>query len=107
MAIPDSNARQQRPIDEQVAKLIKEQKGSGMSVAAFARKHGVSPWKLYQAGRAGRRRRRKEFIEVTVSSRDPEAPPLEILVPGGLRVRVPPDFDEATLRRLLGALTSC
>ena len=78
-----------------------------MSVAAFARKHDIPVWKLYQAGRTKRRPRRKEFIEVAVRPNEPEALPLEVLVPGGLRVLVPQHFDESALRRLLGALPSC
>ncbi len=76
-------------------------------MAAFARAHGVPVWKLYQAGRPKGRGRGKEFIEVAVSPKEPDALPLEVLVPGGLRVCVPPHFDESALRRLLGALSSC
>ena len=101
-----SKAGQQRPIDPQVAKLIEDQKRSGMSIAAFAKEHGVPVWKLYQAGRR-RRRRRTDFVEVAVGPKAPAPPPLEVVLPGDLRVRIPPDFDETTLRRLLGALTSC
>ena len=107
MSKPESKAAEHQPSDEEVAKLIKAQKRSGMSVASFARKHGVSVWRLYQAGRPKRRRRRREFIEVAVSPEEPDAPTFEVLVPGGLRVCVPPHFDEPTLRRLLGTLTSC
>lgn len=107
MSKPESISEQQQPSDDEVAKLIKAQKRSGISVAAFAREHGVPVWKLYQAGRARRRRRRKEFIEVAVSPKEPDVPPLEVLVPGGLRIRVPRHFDESALRRLLGALSSC
>ncbi len=106
MAGPEVKTEPQRPIDEQTAQLLEEQKRSGMSVAAFARERGVPVWRLYQAGKVRRRRRRAEFIEVAVS-REPKAAPLEIVVPGDLRVRVPRDFDEPTLRRLLAALTSC
>ena len=80
MSKPESKAEQQQLSDERVAKLIKAQKRSGMSVAAFAREHGVPVWKLYQAGRARRRRRRKEFIEVAVSPKEPDVSPLEVLV---------------------------
>ena len=111
METAESKAQQQQPSGRTIAELIAAQKKSGLSVAAFAREHGVSVWRLYQAGRPKRKRsnrkRRTEFVEVAVSSKSPEASPLELVLPGDLRVRVPPDFDEHTLRRLLGALTSC
>ena len=108
MSNPESKAEQWQPSNEEVAELIKAQKRSGMSVAAFARQRGIPVWRLYHAGKAKRRRRRKEFIEVAVSPKDPESSPtFEVVVPGGLRVCVPPGFDEAALRRLLGALSSC
>ena len=103
MARPETKARQQRPGDPRIAKLIEAQKRSGMSIAAFAKEHGVPVWKLYQAGRT-RRRRRAEFVEVAVVPKVAALSPLELVLPGGLRVRIPPDFDEPTLRRLLGVL---
>ena len=54
MSEAGSKSEQQQPSDQQVAKLIEAQKQSGMSVAAFAREHGIPVWKLYQAGRAKR-----------------------------------------------------
>ena len=107
MSKPESKAEHQQPSDEEVAELLKAQKRSGMSVAAFAKEHGVPVWRLYQASRPKRRRRRKEFVEVAVTPNDPDGPSFEVLVPGGLRVCVPPRFDESALRRLLGALSSC
>lgn len=112
MANTEETAGEPRPIDERVAKLLEAQRRSGKSVAAFAKEHGIQPWRLYQAGqprRTGKRRktrRRSEFVEI-VKAKEPEAPVLEIVVRGDLRVRVPRHFDESTLRRLLGALASC
>ena len=111
METAESKAQPQQPSGRTIAELIAAQKKSGLSVAAFAREHGVSVWRLYQAGRTKRKRRpqkrRPEFIEVAVSSEAPETSPLELVLPGDLRVRVPPGFAELTLRRLVGALTSC
>ncbi len=33
--------------------------------------------------------------------------PLELVLPAGVRLRIPRDFDEALLRRVLGVLASC
>ena len=92
MASTESNAAPERPGDGQIAELIEAQRRSGMSIAAFARKHGVSAWKLYQAGRKRRRRRKPpaQFVEVAVSPKATEASPLELVFQGGMRLRVPP-----------------
>jgi hypothetical protein len=103
MATAESKAGQRGPSNQQLAKLIEDQKRSGLSVAVFAKKHGIPVWKFYQAGRT-RRKRRSDFAEITVSSDEPGASPLELVLPGNLRVCIPPGFDEPTLRRLLGAL---
>ncbi len=106
MATAESRAGQPRPGNRQLSKLIEDQKRSGLSVAAFAKKHGIPVWKLYQAGRT-RRKRGSDFVEVAVSPDESGTSPLELVLPGNLRVCIPPDFDEPTLRRLLGALASC
>jgi hypothetical protein len=41
------------------------------------------------------------FVEMTTAM---QREPLEVVLEGGARVRVPLDFDEATLARLLGVL---
>jgi len=94
--------------------LLDELAGSGQSTASFARAHGLPPWKLYQA----LRQRQREFqgpvrtprevkgdlIPVYVAPSNATGAPIELITAGGLRLRVPPDFDEAHLRRLLGVL---
>ena len=111
METAESKALPQQHSGRTIAELIAAQKKSGLSVAAFAREHGVSVWRLYQAGRSKRKprppKRRPEFVEAVVSSEASEPAPLELVLPGDLRVRVPPGFDEIALRRLVGALTSC
>ena len=95
-----------KPIDPQVAELIAQQKQSGLSVAAYAREHDVPKWKLYDARRSLRKRDSK-FIEIDVDPVHVCDTPLEIVFPGDLRVRVPDNFDAASLRRLVGVLSSC
>ncbi len=81
-----------------------------MSIAAYAREHDVSAGKLYEARRAFRKRDKK-FIEVDMDAGADAIPapdaPLEILFPKDVRVRVPCDFDENALRRLVSVLASC
>jgi len=111
METAESKTQQQRPREQTIAELISAQKKSGMSIAAFARERGVPAWELYQATRPKRKRRaakrRVDFVEVAVSPKAPADAPLELVLPGDLRVRVPPGFDELTLRRIVGALASC
>ncbi len=95
-------------IDPQLAELLAHQEKSGLSVAAYSREHGVPKWKLYD-GRRALRKRESAFVEVEVEV-DPVHvgdTPLEVVFPGDLRVRVPHDFDAASLRRLVGVLSSC
>lgn len=95
-----------KPIDPQLVELITQQKSSGLSVAAFAREHGVPKWKFYEARRS-LRKKQPGFIEVDVAPVDVDDKPLEIVFPGDLRVRVSQTFDKETLRRLVEVLTSC
>jgi hypothetical protein len=43
-------------------------------------------------------------VRVLATPEQPAAPPLEVVLAGGRRLRVPPGFDAATLVRLLAAL---
>ena len=91
--------------DAEISKHVADHARSGMSVAAYARKHGIPAWRLYGA------RRRKgsstnRFIEVEVCADDGRAP-LELLLESGLRISVARDFDASTLRRLLELLAPC
>ena len=95
-----------KPIDPQLAELIAHQEESGLSVAAYSREHGIPKWKLYD-GRRALRKRESEFIEIDVDPVHVGDTPLEIVFPGDLRVRIPHDFDAASLRRLVGVLSSC
>lgn len=95
-----------KPIDPQLAELLAHQEKSGLSVAAYSREHGIPKWKLYD-GRRALRKRESAFVEVKVDPVHVGDTPLEVVFPGDLRVRVPHDFDAASLRRLVGVLSSC
>lgn len=111
-------------------RVLAEQERSGLSVAEFARRRGVSAgslgWWRYVARRraaerrgtqiraTGRRVKRGRFVEVRLA---PERRGLgasvagasfEVVTPGGCMVRVPVHFDADVLRRLLTVLgASC
>lgn len=86
---------------------------SGLSVAEFARRHGLTPQRL----RWWRKRRAEEmapalsFVPVHVAApptpeaqRAPGAASMEVLLDRGRRIRVEPGFDADALTRLVRAL---
>ena len=100
----------------EIAPLLRELEESGLSVARFAREHGVKSWRLYEARRKarGKERRRRSarceksaFARVELSRVVTSADPLELVLSSGHRIRVPNGFDETALRRLMGVLVSC
>lgn len=100
-----------------ISALLDELARSGQSTASFARAHGLPPWKLYQALRQRQRRSQRavrtrrtvsdDLVPVHVAPSTVTAAPIELVTSGGLRLCVPPDFDAAHLRRLLGVLAGC
>lgn len=99
-------------------KRVAEWAESGLSGAEFAEKAGLKEatlrhWK-WQLGRERRQRRARKrpaakaaFVEVrpALTAQLVAADGFELVVREGLRVRVPPSFDDAALRRLLAVLT--
>lgn len=87
---------------------------SGLSLAAYARRRGVHPQRMY------RWKRCLEGVEAAVpvgtsaflpvrmaGSASSSSNAFEVLLGEPVRVRVPADFDEAALSRLLGVLSGC
>lgn len=85
---------------------------SGLSVAEFAARAGLSAWTLHSwrrrlaedgAGGASPR-----LVEVDVVPRVPRGGGhLAVQLRCGHRLDVPADFDDSALRRLIGVLESC
>lgn len=112
------------------AKRVERWKDSGLSAKEYAAEIGVKAttlsywsWKLGASGEAcggrsgeksaaGTRRRGAElagggaarFVELAASTSVAADPALELVLSGGLRVRVAAGFDEATLTRLVRAV---
>lgn len=104
------------PIDIQA--LLAEFDSSGQSAGAFARSRGIAPWRIYNAlqrrsGKVRARRRRpagdRALVPVhVVEPKAARAPAgLELVLAGGHRVILGPDFDIATMRRLFQAVGPC
>lgn len=91
---------------------LEQQAESGLSMAEFATRVGVSAWTLYDwrrrladgdAGDASSR-----LMEVDVVPRVPSGGGhLAVHLRSGHRIDVPADFDDSRLRRLIGVLESC
>ena len=81
---------------------------SGLSVAAFCARHGLSTANFYAWRRVLQRRTAAPaaFVPVHVVADTPQAPvsALELVLAEGRTVRVAPGFDAATLRQLLAVL---
>jgi hypothetical protein len=105
------------PTDDEIPALLEALAASGGTTAAFAREHGLTPWKLYKAQRmaagAGPRRRRRRKAELdlvrvqVVEERPTLSSPLELVLDSGHRLLIPLGFDETTLRHVMGVLASC
>ena len=114
MTTQSQDRRLRTPRDEEIPSLLRALDAAGGNTAAFAREHGVTPWKLYKAQRerAARRGRVKarevaeEFVRVEIVDEGRTAP-LELVLEGVGRLLLPRDFDESALRRLIGVLRSC
>ena len=93
------------------AKRVAQWQASGLKAKEFARRQKVSEvslkWWKWKLGSLARARSKKmgmsplTFVEMTTEM---QRESLEIVLEGGVRIRVPLDFDEAALTRLLDVL---
>lgn len=106
--------KQHRRTDAQWRKRIAEQQTSGLSVEAFCRAQGIASSTFFARRQRLREADRPAFVEVTAETESAEATrlmeapchaSLEVLLPGGVVVRVPSAFDMVTLRRVVEALS--
>jgi transposase-like protein len=99
--------------DAERRRILTELEASGQSVASFARQRGLSAWTLYDWRRRLGSSERPEaapepgFVQVVVKPERQVAAPIQVELPTGARIHVPPGFDEAELRRLVEVLFSC
>jgi len=91
---------------------VRRWRASGLTAGSFAEMEGVSEGTLrHWAWRLGLGRTKRAsqatppaFVEVV--TRSVAASELEIVVRDGVRIRVPSEFDDTTLRRVLALLES-
>lgn len=87
------------------ASRVREWRSSGKTAAEFAAARGLNAATLKWWSSEFNRPRPSTppVVEVQLGTTS-IASALEVLLPGGSSIRVPRDFDEATLRRLLAVL---
>jgi hypothetical protein len=106
-----------RSYREEWAKRVERWVESGLTAAEFGAQAGINPrtltfweWRLRRERGQGGRRPKRGFVEViapAVSDGGAEkvAPPcLEVVLRDGTLIRVPPGFDTAARKHLIGAL---
>ena len=93
---------------------LEAQAASGLSVADYAARIGVSVPTLYQWRRrlespACGSQDRAKLVEVTIARQTPTSATADMIVRlgGNRRIEVPPGFDSNDLRRLITLLESC
>jgi transposase-like protein len=97
---------------EEVGAILDRLEESGLSVAAFAAKEGLSPSSVHNWRHRYAKRRRSSSPRKSVLTRVGEATPtlssasLEVVLPTGECVRVPSGFSPDDLGALLSALRS-
>jgi transposase-like protein len=104
-------------------KRVERWRDSGLTLKEFASEVGVNAntlagwrWRLGSEGGGAEASRVPRFLEIVAppeatepsaaatSAMQPAAEPFELILSGGLRVRVPVQFDGRALRRLVDAL---
>lgn len=106
--------------------LLAEWRRSGEALGVFAARNGITEqtlswwrWRLGLAkSRTGGKRRSSAFVEVMPRAkrtstielrgqRTSASAAFELVLPTGMTVRIPTDFDAEALRRLVGTLAGC
>lgn len=105
--------RKPRSDPREMRGVIRDLKESGLGVRAYAKKLGIPATRLWYWQRRLRVLDEKQdkasmdFLPVTVVPDPPSPALLTVEARTGRRILVPTDFDEATVRRLLGVIESC
>jgi hypothetical protein len=88
--------------DEQARAIVDAWKRSGLSINAFCAARKMWPSRFHELRRRAQPSLSLVPIEVVGALVAPE--PLQLVLPNGCMVRVPANFDAATLRRVVEAL---
>ena len=97
-------------------KILSEQEASGLSQAAFCKKHNLPlpRFSYYRSALRGSRKKSRpstpEFEPVKLKSVPESVMPssdIQLLFPNGIKVTFPPDIDIDTIKQLMEALIVC
>ncbi len=87
------------------AALIAQQQASGMSIDAFCRRHQLPASTFFAWRRKLSEPNASMFVELTHEAEPASAAPIELVLPGGVVVRVREGFDASILRQVVEALS--
>jgi len=93
----------------EIARLLAQRERQGLTYRELSERSGVAAhtlswwaWKLRREAAEST----PAFVEVELPAGEPGSA-FEVELPGGVVLRVPPDFDASALRRLLGVFRAC
>jgi transposase-like protein len=91
--------------DKRWQELIRQHEQSKLSVTAFCREHGISDQSFYNWRKrlSGSEPVRFALVEAGAPVTNDKTP-IELILAGGDRLRIPPGIDAATLRTVLSVL---
>ena len=109
MNTPNMPAVLRIPARSEIPGLLADLDASGLSIAAFARSRLLNPQNLYLANRKRKAQAGPHpvFDRVRIRGGVEDRQAFELCLHGGCRVRIPSDFEAASLRRLLEVLRAC
>ena len=106
MPTSHSSPRCSRWTEEEAVSVLAALERSGKSVREFAEDRGLDPQRLYAWRRRVAVGDHTTFREVTIRpmTLDASTAMFEIVLPNGVKIRTPAEFDSAALARLLDVL---
>ena len=103
----ENKPRRKRRSREQIAKLVREFKASGLSQRKFSENHGIALSELQRSLKIVRRASQPELMAVQIEAAERNDGALELMVGAGYRIKIGAGFSSTTLRRLLEVLANC
>ena len=87
----------------QMTRLVAQWRASGEPQARFARRHGVRPWTLWYWSRKPAPASTPTFVPVQLAP-PPDPPPIEIVLPDGVRIVARADTSPTAVAAVVAAL---
>jgi hypothetical protein len=103
----ENKPRRKRRSREQIAELVREFKGSGLTQRKFSENRGIALSELQRSLKIVRRASEPQLMAVQMESDEGADRGLELRVGEAYRIKIGTGFCPRTLRRLLEVLGSC